>query len=665
MKQRTSHLTHLVTPLLACASACQGDVTGPSEGGGDLIVSEVSSVPQSTQAHLRSGLVYISLASGAVPGGAVARARNLNSSATATGPMIDGGLDPLPLAAEVGDEIELVATDSASGVFHMREKVRPRRPPVVVRTSPPRGRTDVPLNSVIVIVFSEPVDPASLHVALTATHEGITTATSVRVLPGGTHVEVTPAASLAPLTQYDLRVTNASDVAGDALEDAVDVTFTTGDSEIATVVIEPASGVWPAGSMLQLRARTFDARGRELQPAGMRWESLHTARALVHGGTGDVLSVSAGEAVIQAIVGNLSAVATLRFDSLSFAHVSAGDDHTCGTLEHSRGVACWGSNDSGQLPQAERAGAWDFVRPVHAPELGRASALDAGGAQTCAAFAIDVVCWGRAPASLTMAVRSLSTGWGDAVACAVRDDSTLDCWGNWVISGATTVRLTEPTRVEGSARYERVTAGHGFFCALAGTQAFCSGSNSSGQLGVGDFKAREFASSGGIRVYPLKTAAPIRRISAGRSHACAVAVSGDVWCWGSNDYGELGRVSDASSQPVRVSLPVGADDIAVGDRFSCAVGSDEEIYCWGRNEWGQLGFGGYEHSAVPRLTLPERTPTRPQRFTGVTAGRDHACGYGDGKVQCWGRNDRGQLGNGTTLSSPIPKRLALQFDPDR
>ena len=122
-------------------------------------------------------VVYVSLRPGTLPNGAVATVRNQRTGNSAIVRLVDGGLDPLPMAAHAGDTLDLAVTDQLGATTYSAYLAVPfSKPPSVVRTIPAKGKTDSPLNTHVVVVFSEPVDGAT-----------ITTA-SIRLLRGGTPV---------------------------------------------------------------------------------------------------------------------------------------------------------------------------------------------------------------------------------------------------------------------------------------------------------------------------------------------------------------------------------------------------------------------------------------------------------------------------------------------
>jgi alpha-tubulin suppressor-like RCC1 family protein len=149
----------------------------------------------------------------------------------------------------------------------------------------------------------------------------------------------------------------------------------------------------------------------------------------------------------------------------------------------------------------------------------------------------------------------------------------------------------------------------------------------------------------------------VGRIELGEHHSCVILSSGAVRCWGSNAYGQLGNgtTADHSTTPVAVSGLSTVDSIALGAWHSCAfitpTSSNPAIYCWGANDFGQIGNGS---STSASSRTPARVSSSTGGYTMVATGADHACTVASNVLWCWGRNDTGQLGTGATGNSTTP-----------
>ena len=195
-----------------------------------------------------------------------------------------------------------------------------------------------------------------------------------------------------------------------------------------------------------------------------------------------------------------------------------------------------------------------------------------------------------------------------------------------------------------------IAAGLLHTCAISAERVSCWGSNQLGQLGNG--------SEGEERLAPVAVKrgtsefAEVTALAAGWNHTCAVS-SGSAYCWGSNEHGQLGDGSTTNS-PSPAAVPKASSTVGVvtaitaGTDHTCAL-ADGVVRCWGRNDGGQLGNG----SVSSKETEPQRVESL-DNVTALAAGADHTCAVSAGVVSCWGRNDVGQLGDGSKIDRKLP-----------
>ena len=216
-------------------------------------------------------------------------------------------------------------------------------------------------------------------------------------------------------------------------------------------------------------------------------------------------------------------------------------------------------------------------------------------------------------------------------------------------------------------------------CALLGDDGDdvrCWGSNGAGQLGlpgellIGDEQGEPLGPS-------VDLGGPARELSAGRAHTCARLSGGLVRCWGDNTFGQLGYpaipaiglIDDPASHPTLALAPV--RQLSAGGTHTCAVlEADRSIRCWGRNWSDQLGFD------APGTVVSDPSKSMPVAFGGraverVSAGGSHTCALlaDDHGVYCWGANGAGQVGHDEVLGddpeNPTAKVAAVDLGGQR
>lgn len=234
-----------VLSLLACGSdkVSSPEARVPSDSAaGEIIISAAiprASLPGTMDSS--GSVVFVSAAPHTLDRVAQAVVSNAGGQSVPAA-VQDGGFDPVSLAAVTGEVVTVSLTDSNGATTSTELTVRARRPPRVVRTSIGPQRTDVPLNVVIRVVFSAPVDLESARAGITlATAAGETVPGTVQPAGAVAVDYVVTAGTLVPETTYRLDVTtDVLDVRGEPLVEAVSLEFRTG----STAPVPPPAGVF-------------------------------------------------------------------------------------------------------------------------------------------------------------------------------------------------------------------------------------------------------------------------------------------------------------------------------------------------------------------------------------------------------------------------------------
>ena len=247
-------------------------------------------------------------------------------------------------------------------------------------------------------------------------------------------------------------------------------------------------------------------------------------------------------------------------------------------------------------------------------------------------------------------VPAIAVAGGASHSCALVSGGDVKCWGDNTfgqLGNNSTVRSDVPVSVQGLAGpVSAITAGNFHTCALLSTGGVqCWGHNADGQLGNGS------TADSAVPVSVQALNGKVIAIDAGELHTCAVLSVGGVQCWGFNGYGQLGNKSTTSSTlPVVVQgLAASVRSVAAGYIHTCALLSTDSVQCWGANANGRLGNDSTADSLVPVSVQP-----LAGNAAALSAGDGHTCALlSSGSVQCWGRNNYGQLGD-QELESHVP-----------
>lgn len=389
-------------------------------------------------------------------------------------------------------------------------------------------------------------------------------------------------------------------------------------------------------------------------------------------------------------------------------NIAAGGSTTCVLMDTGQ-VKCWGLGDKGQLGNGSSGTDYYQAIPVDVVSesglLSGVEQLDLGAQFACAVSADGLTyCWGdnasgqlgqgtqgsistraipvlrEAGGSALVGIKQVSLG--SAHACGRMYTNRLKCWGlgesgqlgNGSLGAGVSSNVpgtvldhfeVNPEEIPYLVGVEHVSAGGFHTCAfLSWSDPLpyrCWGENENGQLGNGEVVLTQSA----IQLitedqpYPNPVAdtlffagRAIKKIAAGASHACSITHSESVRCWGDNGDGQLGDGSITDSNvPVDVlGLDQGVKQLALGSNFSCALTEVGGVKCWGRNNYGQLGDGTDTNSLVPVDVIGLSSGVRK-----ISSSFLHTCALlATGAVKCWGYNIAGQLGNDSYVNSNVP-----------
>ena len=217
------------------------------------------------------------------------------------------------------------------------------------------------------------------------------------------------------------------------------------------------------------------------------------------------------------------------------------------------------------------------------------------------------------------------------------------------------------------AAFQALTGGSYHTCAIVGGgDVKCWGYNATGQLGLGDTDNRgdDTAEMGDdLPTVDLGTGRTATAIIGGYDNTCAILDGGDVKCWGSNTFAQLGlgdhddrgdETGEMGDNLPTVDLGTGrtATAIAADDLFTCALLDNGAVKCWGNNAFGQLGLGDTARRGDGAGEMGDSLPAvdlgTGRTATAITTGSNHTCALLDNStVKCWGAGSVGSLGQGS------------------
>lgn len=252
--------------------------------------------------------------------------------------------------------------------------------------------------------------------------------------------------------------------------------------------------------------------------------------------------------------------------------------------------------------------------------------------------------------------------------CAVGLDYNVYCWGSNTygdLGNGTNTLSNSPSRVSGSGALagktiKQITTGSNTSCAIASdNNAYCWGRNDFGQLGNGNNTHSNVPVA--VNTAGVLAGKTIKQIMTTQGlYFCAIASDDKVYCWGRGTNGQFGNgVFGDSNIPVAVNTSgvlsgKTVKQMALNDGFVCVLASDDKVYCWGINNGGNLGNGTTTNSSLP-VAVNTSGVLSGKTIKYLDVGSTNVCVIAsDNKAYCWGRNTNGELGNGNNTDSSVP-----------
>ena len=332
---------------------------------------------------------------------------------------------------------------------------------------------------------------------------------------------------------------------------------------------------------------------------------------------------------------------------------------------------CWGSNAEGDIGDGILN---DSDTPVVVAGLSGATSISGSMQTFCAILSdSDVKCWGNdgwfdlnggipgATANGSSGLHPIATqkpgitnaiqvATGDEATCALISGGTVSCWGGQedaseIGNRPDNMNVSTPLVIPGITTATQIAAGYLTNCILLALGSIqCLGYGGDGELGNGTMSTTNTP----VTVSGISNAT---QITGGQNWFCALLADTTVKCWGSDSEYQLGDgTQNNTSTPVAVAGLSGVKAVYAGwGSTTCAVLTSGDVMCWGYNNHGQIGDGTTTTRPAPTLV-----PNLHDVST-LAVGNTHTCALlTDGTVRCWGSDGSSQLGDGGTTDSHSP-----------
>ena len=455
--------------------------------------------------------------------------------------------------------------------------------------------------------------------------------TTIITAHAGTLVDTTTVTVSQQPAQIAFLTRPASQLQGHVIGPAVEVAVSDSRGVRLAVPSEPVQ--------LSISAGTLSGTTSRSAPAGVAtFDDL-------------VASEPARAVQLRASLGTLQASSVLFEVQLALASVSAGWVHTCG-LTSAGHAYCWGA-----AGRTGDGGTTNRLTPVRVSGSDSYRSLDAGSSLTTAFTQSNVfVTWDSVPAPFSSS-QTFTSAAANSFTCGITADQVAYCWGTAAPyfgndSQNSFAIVTTPTLAMGGRKLLAIAPGMAHTCAImaADSTAWCAGNNPNGELGDGttSFSSVPVAVAGGMK---------FRSLSLGNEYSCGITISGETYCWGRNESGQLGDPAESGTYSALPRLVAGGHvfrAISTGGTTACGVTDDGSAYCWGNNAYGMLGDGGTAAFSASPVAI-----TGGLKFDVVSVGGWHACGIAKtGYTYCWGDWSNGATGTGSPNTNNGPAVIA-------
>jgi alpha-tubulin suppressor-like RCC1 family protein/uncharacterized protein YjdB len=433
---------------------------------------------------------------------------------------------------------------------------------------------------------------------------------------------------------------------------------------VASVTVTPNAPAVKVGATAALAATVKDEEGNVLNGRAVVWSSSAPAIATVDAASGIVTGVAIGTATMTATSEGKAGSTTVTVSAASNAVDAILLAPALDTLE------AFSSEMIGRILKDSQGNVltgreirWTSSNPAVAaidPLTGLMTGVDRG------TVTITATSEGKtATVTRVVVIKYRSISAGTMHACDIASGGIVWCWG---LNGAEgrlgssqlgqTSMSDVPTKLPGDLRFAQLSTYGRHTCGITlGGKAYCWGYNGWGALGSG--------STAGQSATPMEVSGNLtfRSISAGADHTCGVTTDNRGYCWGNNDWRQLGTGTVYSGTPVLVSNALSFAKITAGTGFTCGITTGGATYCWGANSIGQVGDGGKISYGNAFVSTPQQV-VGGQTFQSVTLGNQFACAVTTtGQGYCWGSNNSklGNGPNGVDSSSPVQVTGGLSF----